>query len=351
MYKPPCKDKAAIALSFDYETSAVYMDVPHIYCRAGAALDRLIGRFAAFKGKFFKNCSIGYANRLGAGNIIEALRKYNIHATWFATGHALLKENKNKDSFRINQKLPYATPIAGFSDLVTWRQGKPTFFYEPYSDCKSYPWWYMGDQASRLRMLGEDIQCHTFSHPYIALEAPENIEMDIKDWQSAAEKNGFARASIMSFPFEGDVFKFYDKLNLKAAIGSRIDAQSYTVRPLSEAAVDIYKQNGIELVTRCASKAGQQAQAFLSYNDTGLYFIPDINIGPCIKQPRLFDGILEEIEQKRLLVNLWTHPANILDNTEKENFEYIVKRLIASRDRNKSRIGTILEFWKNRASE
>jgi len=85
-----------------------------------------------------------------------------------------------------------------------------SFYHEPFSDYKRYPYYYLGDLAEKLRKQGHDIQCHSFSHPYISMETLNNIRIDLEDWQITAKREGFARSNIFAFPFLGD-YHYTDK--------------------------------------------------------------------------------------------------------------------------------------------
>ena len=339
--------KSAVAISFDYETSAVSNN-PGFY---SPFRKRLLRMYHAMK-KTHRDLSgiygRGYANRLGAENIIGIFQKYRIHGTWFSTGHVLLKGNKTRDAFRINQTLPYATREAGFPNSMTWRRDIPTFSEEPYGDYKKYPYWYMGDQAEKLRSMGEDIQCHTFSHPYMALESIKNIRTDISDWQSAALKNGFRSACILAFPYQGDIYRNFYNLGLKAHPSLKIEGQPFKDIIFSTPGLRVLEESGIELVTRCGSRIGAVPdRGFVGYENSNLFCMSDMNFNPRLPAFESLRRKINEVVEKECALDIWMHPNNVFSRQEVENFEKLVKFLKEEANKTNIWLTTILETWEH----
>lgn len=336
--------EAGAAISFDYETSAVYGDIASLRTKIRGAILNVAEKLVHHGRDLSFYYGLGYSMRHGAYNVLDILRKYGVHATWFSTGHILLKGNKQRDAYRVNQRLPYATETAGFTKPSTWRRFRPTFHYEPYKDYRKRPYWYCGDQAETLREYGEDIQCHTFSHPYVAMEPPDHIRLDIEDWQTVAAKNNFENARVLAFPYCGDAYRYYSDLGLKAMIGKRITGQKHEVVDLPSAIVDIYGENGIQLFTRCGSKVGS-ITSFASYNDTGLHFMSDIAWSSCSQSVETLDRRLREVTRNRAAVNVWMHPCNVFSKNEINNFDALVEYLIKRNSNGDIWFTTISEMW------
>lgn len=339
--------KSSAAISFDYETSAISRPGFH-----SAFKKNLLCAYHKLKNTRGKDLSgiygRGYANRWGVENIMAIFQKHRIHGTWFSIGHVLLKGNKTRDAFRINQTLPYVTPGAGFPGAITWRQDTSTFFQEPYGDYRKYPYWYLGDQAEKLREMGEDIQCHTFSHPYIALESIENIRTDISDWQSAAIKNGFKTACILAFPYQGDFYRDYFRLGLKVHPGLKIEGQPFRDILLSPSALHVLGQNGIQLVTRCGSRAEEPFNhGFIPYENSKVFYMSDINFNPGYPVFESLKGKIDECIKKECTLNIWMHPNNVFYREEVENFEKLVKLLKEEANKKNIWLATILEIWEH----
>lgn len=307
---------------------------------------RVLNRFYKFPADLSFCYGLGYAMRHGADNIVRILQAHRVHATWFATGHALLKGNRPGNAFRINQRLPYALPEAGFTDIVTWRQHKPTFYYEPRSDYHHYPYWYLGDQAQRLREMGEDIQCHTFSHPYIALEPVENVKVDIEDWQNAALRNGFQRANILAFPFGGDAYRRYPERRLSTMMSLVIEDTPGDIIGMSPETSEVLAANGIELVTRCASKYGQYGY-FRHFPDSSLFWMPDAEYDPLAADILKVKHMIEMTEAGGAPANIWLHPCNVFTETEIAGFEKLVGYLVEENRKGNIWFETISELWSH----
>ncbi len=343
----PIKGKydSALAISLDYETSATYGSFTNLNNKIRGIIFNIANKLGFSRKDLSFYWGIGFAMRYGAYNALEILQNYKIHATWFATGHALLKENKKKNAFRINQILPYATSEAGFSSLVTWRQNRPTFYFEPYSDYKKNPYWYLGDLSEKLKQLGEDIQCHTFSHPYIALESPENVKIDIEDWQNVALDNGYKKASILSFPFCGDAYRYYPDLKLKTMVGKDIPAQKFELINLSSQTIAILKNCGIELLTRCGSKYGESNLTISQYNNSSLYYMPDLDYSSL--DFNSLDNSLSKLIKSNGIMNIWLHPSNVFSEEEKERFESLVQYLSAKAKSGLIWVAPIADIWSH----
>jgi peptidoglycan/xylan/chitin deacetylase (PgdA/CDA1 family) len=339
--------RMAVALSFDFESTAPYGSRVKANCKVRGRLMRILNRFRPDPADLSFCFGMGYAMRHGADNIIRILQAHGIHATWFATGHVLLKDNRHGNAFRINNRLPYALPEAGFTDIVTWRQLIPTFHYEPYSDYHHYPYWYMGDEAQRLREMGEDIQCHTFSHSYTALEPVENVKVDIEDWQNAARHNGFQQANIFAFPFGGDAYRHYPEIGLNTMLSTTFDDKDGDIVCLSTEATEVLAANGIELVTRCASKHDKYG-CFSRYGDSNVRWMPDAEYNP---RGADISEIERFIEKMAALggapFNIWMHPCNVFSKTEILGFEKLVEYLAEKKRRGDIWLATISELWSH----
>jgi peptidoglycan/xylan/chitin deacetylase (PgdA/CDA1 family) len=338
--------RAAVAISFDYETSAIYGNIANLYSKIRGMLFKISNRFTQSERDLSFCYGLGYTMRRGANNVLNILDKYNVHATWFSTGHVLLKDNRNKKAYRINQILPYAITAAGFTRPTTWRRHKPTFYYEPFGDYKKYPYWYFGDQAEQLREWGEDIQCHTFSHPYIAMESAENVELDIEDWQDAAERNGFKKAKILSFPYCGDAYRYYYNLDLKAMIGKDIPGENYHLIKIDSTLIDIFKKNGIEIVTRCGSKFGKY-ESISQYDDLMIDYMSDMPCSGHTLNFDLFKNRIKKIIEAEAAVNIWMHPCNVFTKKEVAKFDNLIRFLITQHKDGKIWFATISEIWEH----
>jgi peptidoglycan/xylan/chitin deacetylase (PgdA/CDA1 family) len=320
--------KAAACISFDYETSA--------QSKGFSFVDNIVtgiyetnNRFQLKKINIDTRYGRGFGNRIGTNKIIELFKGHQIHGTWFSTGHILLKSNYDGKAYRINQKMPYMNKASGFHEVLWWHSKKPCFHHDPHSDYKKYPFFYLGDQAESLRNMGEDIQYHTFSHPYIPFETTENLITDLEDWQSTANKNGFNVPSILAFPFLGDYYIHYPQGGLNAVPTKIIDGFMYQSIGLTDEQIKLFYERGIEVFTRCGSKSGESHfKGFRRYNDSNIYYLTHCGIVNLIHSEKDMEDKINEIIEKEAAVDFWLHPNDIYLDEEFSLFSLFIKQLI-----------------------
>jgi len=293
--------KAALTISFDYETSAL--------CYTPKSWKILYKYYLEQTNRLRKKkkrTNYGLSQREGAELIFAALQDYKLHATWFGAGHTLLKGNKSRKEYRINQTLP------SLQEGNHWREKIRTFDDEPFSTYKSRGDYYLGDLTEKLRDAGEDIQCHTFSHPVLALEPIENIAMDLEDWQNVAIRNGYAKAQILAFPFLADCYYYHPRIQKSASY--RIPGESWEIVPISADRIKMIYQSGIELVTRCGSKNPENPfKSFRKYNGSSLFYATSRALELGIFNKKVFNEEVLEIIRNEWLIDFWCHPHNVAE--------------------------------------
>jgi len=341
---PSFLSKANISISFDFETSA-QTQTSNIKSKMKSKIFS-ISNYLKFTNKDLSNgLGRGYGNRKGAEIILKLFKQYGINATWFCTGHALLKENIDRNAFRINQTLPYAVKEAGFTSATTWRKEKNSFYHEPFSDFKKYPYYYFGDLVEKMRDEGQDIQCHTFSHPYISMEPLENIIIDLEDWQNTARRENLRPANIFAFPFLGDYHYLNALTNMKVIPAFRKAGLEYKESYLGVNALKVLKEKGIELITRCGSVENYNLfHGFKKYRNSDIYFMKDKPL-LSFNDKEEFKILLDEVVSNKGNLDLWLHPNDILEKYNYENFKSHVEQLVNYRDTDKIHLCTISEQW------
>jgi peptidoglycan/xylan/chitin deacetylase (PgdA/CDA1 family) len=338
---------AAVALSFDYETSAAYGDLANLKSKLRGAFFRNMGRIWQSRKDLSFCYGLGYGMRHGAENVLAVLARLGVPATWFASGHALLLGNRERKAFRINQTLPYATKEAGFTEIVTWRRDKPTFSFEPFSDHTRHPFWYFGDQSARIAAAGHDIQCHTVSHPYVALEPPENVALDLEDWQAIAVANGFRPATVLAFPFCGDAYRLYDRLQLRTQIGKTVEGEPYRILVCPDQTIRLLRGNGIQLLTRCGSRIGARPGPFSTYYDAPIHCMSDVLAVPLMQHPGLLGETVRDAIDAGAALDLWLHPLSVFSVEECSQFEAMVGFLVDFSKRGTIWLAPISEIWEH----
>jgi peptidoglycan/xylan/chitin deacetylase (PgdA/CDA1 family) len=352
VYLPPYPYKGAVTLSFDYESSAQSFK-PNMSAKLKTRYRKIMNRFAGGDYDLSSGYGRGYGNRAGAELVRKIFRESGIHGTWFSTGHVILKGNKSGNAYRINQKLDYATKESGF-EFIEWRSRYNSFYHEPYGDYKSYQYYYLGDQAESLKADGEDIQCHSFSHPYIAMEPEDNIRIDLEDWQTNAEKEGLGKAKIFAFPYLGDCYCIDKKMNRKLLPSTCVNNLDCENKLLNPVVLDIFKQAGIELFTRCYSKINNDySNDFGRYEKSDIGYINSTGLFSFIDDGKSFQKFLKDAAEKCSVVDLWLHPNDILDKHSYEFFTEAVKMLADENKNGNIWIPTLSELWekKKRISE
>jgi peptidoglycan/xylan/chitin deacetylase (PgdA/CDA1 family) len=338
--------KAAVCISFDYETSA--------QSKKSSLRNRIITGIYEINNKIqIKKINTdtrygrGFGNRIGADKIIKLFKDHQIHGTWFSTGHVLLKNNYNGKAFRINQKMPYMNEDAGFHEVLWWHSKKKCFHHDPHSDYRKYPFFYLGDQAESLRNNGEDIQYHTFSHPYIPLETNDNLITDLEDWLTTANRYGFVAPSMLAFPFLGDYYIQYPEIRLNAVPTKLIDGFTYQSVGLTDEQIKLFYQRGIEVFTRCGSKNnGSFFKGFRRYNDSDIYYLSHYGIMNLIHSEKAVEDKIYEIIEKEASVDFWIHPNDIYQDEEFSLFSLFIKRLISKFNEEIIWITSLQEMWK-----
>jgi hypothetical protein len=339
--------KAAVCISFDYETSA--------QSKKSSLINSIITGIYEANNKFqLKKINTdtrygrGFGNRVGGDQIIKLFKDNQIHGTWFSTGHILLKSNFDGQAYRINQKMPYMIKDAGFHEVLWWHSIKPCFYHDPHSDYRKYPYFYLGDQAESLKNMGEDIQYHTFSHPYIPLETIDNLITDLEDWLNVANKNGFVAPSMLAFPFLGDHYIHYPKIGLNAMPTKIIDGLSYHSFGLSDKQIRLFYDRGIEVFTRCGSKSNESFfKGFRRYNDTDIYYLSSCGIMNFIYSEKVIEERIYEIIEKEATVDFWIHPNDIYQDEEFSYFSSFISQLITKFKQEIVWLTSLNNIWKH----
>jgi hypothetical protein len=337
----PGNYKASASISFDFETSA---QSPPISSKT--RFKTVVLRTGNFLGIIQRDLSgrygHGYTNRRGAEKVLELFRKMNIHGTWFSTGHVLLKGNRNKNAFRLNMRLPYATSDAGFTSATTWRNSRNSFCHEPFSDYRHAPNYYLGDLAEKMRHEGEDIQCHTFTHPYVAMDTPENLKTDLEDWQNTAILNGFSPSNIFAFPFLGD---YYVRTGNKNFMPAKVNDEGEKVF-ISDNHLRSFQKNGFELFTRCGSLNDKaDFSGFKPYHNSCIYCMKDKGI-LSFNNTKEFDLYLTRIVEQKATIDFWLHPNDVYYNPQFLVFRDFVEQLYNRYDKGEIWLTTVKDQWE-----
>ncbi len=175
--------RAALAFTFDWETAMGGL----IHSRSDDGYDPATAE------------ERGLAMRRGAENLLILLERYDIQATWYASGYSLLSGNVERRPFSGNPTYTWASPSHGWRD-DRW-VSTPWFADDPYGTAESHPAWYFGDLLPRLLALGQEVQSHTFGHLYIPYARPDEVRADLEQWNAVAREAGLPPAQTLAFPW------------------------------------------------------------------------------------------------------------------------------------------------------
>jgi peptidoglycan/xylan/chitin deacetylase (PgdA/CDA1 family) len=179
----PDYSQAALAFTLDWETTMAGL----IHSRSDDGYDPTTAE------------DRGLAMREGTRNLLALLGRYDIQATWYAAGYSLLPGNVDGRAFSDDPIYSWASPANG------WRNdrwlNRPWFADDPQGTTDSHPAWYFGDLIPELVEAGQDIQTHTFGHLYVGLASPEELRIDLEQWNAVAREAGLSPARTLAFPW------------------------------------------------------------------------------------------------------------------------------------------------------
>ena len=200
----PDGKRAALALSFDYETAmgglihSRSVDDPYA---AGDPLDR------------------AHRMRAGAEEIIRLFEPAGIRGTWYTNGYNFLAGNRDRRLFMGNPIYRWATTENHWP--TSYWATTPWFARDPYSDEATDPEWYFGSQIPMLKAAGQDIQSHTFAHFDGGLVTPDDWRADFAAWKDVAAPLDVSPATSLAFPWSSSAGMRWDSWEVLAANGIR----------------------------------------------------------------------------------------------------------------------------------
>jgi len=179
----PDYNRAALAITLDWETAMGGL----IHSRSGDGYDRATAE------------QRGLAMRTGTTNLLRLFQEYDIRATWYASGYALLVGNPDAQPFSGNPTYAWATRANGWPD-DRWAT-TPWFADDPHGTAATHPAWYFGDLLAELQARDQDIQSHTFGHLYVPYASPEELRTDLEQWNRSAAAASIPAARTLAFPW------------------------------------------------------------------------------------------------------------------------------------------------------
>ncbi|WP_298403371.1 polysaccharide deacetylase family protein [uncultured Chloroflexus sp.] len=200
--------RAAVAFTFDWETAM-----------GGLVHSRSVDDPRADEDPILR----GMRMRTGVETSMAIFARYNVRATYYATGYNFLMGNREQRRFMGDPIFSWASAANG------WRSdrwvNRPWFSDDPYGTVDTDPAWYFGDQIAPLLAAGHEIQSHTFSHLYGGYADSATWQADLETWNTVAAERGVGNARSLAFPWSSSA-------------------------GMSDANWDVIEQAGIRSVTR-----------------------------------------------------------------------------------------------------
>ncbi|MCX7860598.1 MAG: polysaccharide deacetylase family protein, partial [Chloroflexus sp.] len=165
--------RAAVAFTFDWETAM-----------GGLVHSRSVDDPHANEDPILR----GMRMRTGVETSMAIFARYNVRATYYATGYNFLMGNREQRRFMGDPVFSWASAANG------WRSdrwvNRPWFSDDPYGTVATDPAWYFGDQIEPLLAAGHEIQSHTFSHLYGGYADVATWRADLEAWNAVAAERG-----------------------------------------------------------------------------------------------------------------------------------------------------------------
>ncbi|WP_129631467.1 polysaccharide deacetylase family protein [Candidatus Oscillochloris fontis] len=286
--------RAAVAFSFDWETAM-----------GGLVHSRSLGDPNFDQDPLAR----GLRMREGVTTTMQIFARYDVRATYFATGYNFLMGNVERRQFMNNPTFTWATPEHGWL-AERWRS-TPWFADDPYGTVQSDPAWYFGDLVPILRGAGHEIQSHTFSHFYGGYVDAATWQSDLATWNQIAGEAGVPAAQALAFPWSSSA-------------------------GMSERSWEALEQAGISAVTRLSDQAqynlfaldaaGLVAESrcrWLPGREGRMLACPDFYL-----QPERADLALAQIEravEQGGMIDIWAHTEEVISPEQRAAWERVVQ--------------------------
>jgi peptidoglycan/xylan/chitin deacetylase (PgdA/CDA1 family) len=236
--------------------------------------------------------------------------RYNVRATYFATGYNFLLGNRERRAFLNNPTFAWATKAHGWTS-DRWMT-TPWFADDPYGTVQSDPAWYFGDLVPQLLGAGHEIQSHTFSHFFGGYVGAATWQEDLTTWDMVAAERGVPPARAVAFPWSsssGMSDSDWDTLEQAgiSAVTRLSDQAQYNLFPLDEA--------GLVAESRCRWLPGREDR---------ILACPDFYL-----KPDRADLALRQIDRAITqggMIDIWAHTEEVTSADQIAAWERVVRR-------------------------
>ncbi len=194
----PDRRRAALAFSFDWESAMGGL----IHSRSSGEGE---GRGATVDLRDDGGPSVAEAEvkgrrmRDGAQFLAGLFARYEIRATFYATGYNLIDGNPTCQKFLGDPIYTNADTAHGWGS--DWWRFHPWYGDDPCSTEAQAPAWYFASETRELAAAGHEIASHSFGHLYVRGVRPEQLAADLELWNRSATALGLPPARSFAFPW------------------------------------------------------------------------------------------------------------------------------------------------------
>jgi peptidoglycan/xylan/chitin deacetylase (PgdA/CDA1 family) len=275
----------------------------------------------------------GMEMRIGADNLADMFKPYNIRASFYATGYNLLDGNIERRTFNGNPIYKWANPENRWgSDYWTRNYW---FKHDPYGTVQSHPQWYFGDQTDRLFAAGHEIASHTFGHLYVKAASPREFARDLEEWQKYAKLRGLLPAQSFAFPWQSSNSlgkEHYDVLyNAGFRIVTRLNINQQNIKVDGEGTLYFGSQNPSLSPNANTTYFYLSRPRYAPRNgvpgeiDRRFYTLSDYMLVPGAKSEATALRLLDDLLKRRgSYGSIWTHPEAVIKPEDKASWEKVI---------------------------
>jgi peptidoglycan/xylan/chitin deacetylase (PgdA/CDA1 family) len=297
---------AALAFTFDWESAMGGL----IHSKGGAgAYEGEGGGPAREEGGDPLTIAVERGDRMrqGAINLAALFRPHGMRATFYSTGYNLLTGNDDQRRFAGDPTYRWANTANGWASNY-WMTHR-WYGDDPYAAEAAAPAWYFGSVTRQLADEGHEIETHTFGHLYVRGASLDEVTIDLREWNAAAQAIGLPPARSFAFPWRSSN-------SLRAPHFERLTAE------------------GITSLTRVYRlRPGHEFELDELADAPGLTIFPDQLLSSTADSGLAARRAIDEVLLRRGYQSLWTHPEEVVDPAQVAIWQGVVDHAAAARDR------------------
>ncbi|NJP07411.1 MAG: polysaccharide deacetylase family protein, partial [Chloroflexaceae bacterium] len=257
----------------------------------------------------------GMRMRQGITTTLELFERYDVAATFYANGYALLPGNPSRTEFMGNPTYTWANRANQWTS-DHW-QMHPWFSADPYGNVLSHPAWYFADLVRPVLEAGHDIQSHTFSHFYGGFVRASDWHDDLNTWNKVAMQIGVQPARSLAFPWSSSGGMSDGSWQELAAAG-----MSSVTRLSNQGQYDLFGYNAAGMLEQphCRPVPGHEA----------ILACPDAYV-----TPGTVAQALEQLALVRLrsgMIDFWSHTEEVVTAEQQAAWEQILAAVVGPGD-------------------